>query len=109
MYSTMEGMESNDERCRIVLSEDVICLLQEKDKMLSSMAKKVNNLEKQTVKLKDRDNLKSKRIAKLEYENEKLLKDRDSLSTKLTLLAYKLQLSTPKYNRTTRTARFAFI
>ena len=39
--------------------------------------------------------LQAQRIHKLEAEVEKLRKERDALSTKVTLLTYKLQLSSP--------------
>ena len=49
--------------------------------------------------LRDKDNvirLQAQRIHKLEAEVEKLRKERDVLSTKVTLLTYKLQLSSPR-------------
>lgn len=49
--------------------------------------------------------LQARRIEVLENEVDKLRKDRDSLSTKVTLLSYKLQLnqSYPKPQNVTRT------
>ena len=98
----MDRLTEDDCSKETVLSEDVIRVLQEKDKTMRSMARKISNLEKQIVKFRDWDNLKSKRISKLEYENDKLAKEKDTLSTKLMLLAYKLQMNTPKYKKSVR-------
>ena len=44
----------------------------------------------------------AKRIEQLEQEAEKLRKERDIFSTKVTLLTYKLQLNNPKFSATAR-------
>ena len=98
----MESVRQNEGNNKMQIPEEVIRFIQEKDKGMKVMARKIRNFEKQIEKLKERDVLKSRRISQLEYENEKITKERDTLSTKLTLLSYKLQMSSPMYPKQAR-------